>query len=281
VTITERDSVRTLYLDGLHQSNDSPWMVRIHREIGHLPMALHPAPREALVIGLGAGATAGAVAQHTGVQVDLVELSQPVVRAAPFFAHINGAIVERPNVRLRIDDARNHLLLTSARYDVITADIIEPIQAGAGNLYSREYFTLVRHALRENGLVLQWIGRRPTAEYLLILRTFLNVFPEATLWADGSLLVGGIGPLRIDPGAFERKLADETTRAALSQVGMTSTESLMALYTAGPEELRRFAGPGPLLTDDRPALEFFRSLTRGELVDVATLRGDVRRHLEQ
>ena len=49
---------RSLYLDGLHQANDTPDMVRLHRIIGHLPMVLHPAPADALVVGLGGGATA-------------------------------------------------------------------------------------------------------------------------------------------------------------------------------------------------------------------------------
>lgn len=269
-----------LYLDGLHQANDSNDMVRVHREIGLLPMALHPNPRRALVIGLGAGATAGAVSRHEGSDITVVELSPSVVRAAEHFAHINNHVTRQPAVRMLVNDARNHLLVTSERYDVITADIIQPVHAGAGNLYSREYFTLVRDALNDAGLALQWVGHREATQYKLIVRTFLDVFPHATAWLNGSLLVGSPQPLRIDPHAFTRKLQNPRIHEALAEVNLGSVEALLAAYTAGPDELRRFIEPGPLLTDDHPRIEFFGSLPAGERgIDVSTLHGDVRRHL--
>ena len=269
-----------LYLDGLHQANDSADMVRVHRQIGHLPMALHPDPREALVIGLGAGATAGAVSRHTGTAVTVVELSPSVVRAARMFSHINEKVVEARNVRLAVDDARNHLLVAGARYDVITADIIQPVHAGAGNLYSREYFTLVRNALKEGGLALQWVGHREETPYRLIMQTFLSVFPNATLWSDGTLMIGSRDPLTLSQAAFERKLADPEVRTALADVDLTTFEALLAAYTAGPDEMRAFVRNTPVLTDDRPRIEYFGSLPENERgVDLTGLRGDVRRHL--
>ncbi len=47
---------------------------------------------------------------------------------------------------LHVDDGRNFLLMSRKKYDVITADIILPRHAGAGALYSREYYELVRNA---------------------------------------------------------------------------------------------------------------------------------------
>jgi spermidine synthase len=271
---------RVLYLDGLHQANDSDAMVRVHAEIGHLPMILHPDPQRALVIGLGGGVTPGAVAVH-GADVDVVELGGSVVAAAPFFSHVNGNLLERPNVSIRVDDGRNYLVMTPRRYDVLTADIIQPIHAGAGNLYSREYFTLARRVLAEGGLMMQWIGHREEAHYKLIMRTFLEVFPHATLWGEGTLMVGSTAPLRVSREAFERHLADPDTRFALARVRLDSFEALRARYTAGPDEMRRFVGDGPVLTDDRPMLEYHRSLGRGgPPVDVSGLRGDVDRHIE-
>ena len=179
-----------MYLDGLHQASDAPEMVRLHRLIGHLPMVLHPAPRRALVVGLGGGATPGAVSQHDA-DVLVVELSDTVRKGAAFFKHVNYDLFARPNVHVRVDDGRNFLSLTDQRFDVVTADLIQPIHAGAGNLYSREYFQLVHDAVADDGLVLQWIGHRPESQYKLIMRTFLDVFPYTTLWLDGQLMVGG------------------------------------------------------------------------------------------
>ena len=215
------------------------------------------------------------MARHTRVATDVVELARSVVLAAPFFAHVSGHVLDQPHVRLRTDDGRNYLLLTPRRYDVVTADIIQPIHAGAGNLYSREYFTLARHVLKEDGLMLQWIGHREEVHYKLIMRTFLEVFPNATLWSNGTLMVGSLQPLTISRSAFARRVADTDTRFALMQVGLDTFEALLARYTAGPDEMRRFVGEGPILTDDRPLLEYHRSIDGGRAVDVSSLKGDV------
>ena len=276
------DGARVLYLDGLHQANDRAEMVAVHRMIGHLPMALHPDPRRALVVGLGGGATAGAVARHGGATVDVVELSPEVVRAAAWFRHVNYDVVSRPNVRLRVDDARNHLLLRPGPYDVITADIIQPHHAGAGNVYSAEYFRLVRNALADDGIALQWLGPFTQTRHKLIVRTFLSVFPETTLWAEGTLMVGSKRPLQLDPAAVARMFADRERSAALADVGIRDLTSLLGLYSAGPDELRAYAGPGPILTDDRPMVEYFLSLPLGDAVaDVTGVRGDPGRILRR
>ena len=73
-----------------------------------------------------------------GPSVDVVELAASVVRGARLFAAVNYGVLDRPNVRIRVDDGRNYLMLTNKRYDVVTADVIHPIFAGSGNLCSAE-----------------------------------------------------------------------------------------------------------------------------------------------
>ncbi len=273
---------RILYLDGLHQANDTAAMVRVHAEIGHLPMVLHPSPRRALVVGLGGGVTAGAVVAHRTATTDIVELARSVVEAAPYFSHVNGEVLRQENAVLRVDDGRNYLRLTPRRYDVVTADIIQPIHAGAGNLYSVEYFSLARRVLRDRGLMLQWIGQREEQHYKLIMRTFLHVFPQATLWADGTLMVGSLEPLRLRRENYERRSLMPEVLFGLAQVRLDNFDAVLRRYTAGPDEMRRFVGEGPLLTDDRPLLEYHRSL-RGPSgpLDLSSLRGDVQRHVDR
>ena len=255
---------RQLYLDGLHQASDGRDVVLMHRMIGHLPVLLHRAPTRALVIGLGGGATAGAVSLHPHLDVEIVELAPGVVRAAEWFTHINEDVLHKPQVTLRIDDARNYLMVGRGKYDVITADVIQPTHAGAGLLYSEEYFSLARRALTDDGVMVQWIGQRSDTYYRLIARTFQRVFPETTVWVNGSLLIGSVKPLVLNRDVLAAQIAGSGLEAALTPLGFGTADALLAQFTAGPAALRRFLGEGPVLTDDKPSLEYYLSLPQND-----------------
>ena len=135
------------------------------------------------------------------------------------------------------------MLLTKERYDVITADVILPQHAGAGNLYSAQYYELMKRVLNNRGIALQWIGSGTETEYKLIMRTFISVFPHTTLWHGGSLMVGSKRPLVLEREAFDRKLQDDDSRRALEAMNLGSSEALLSRYVAGPEELRHVRGP--------------------------------------
>ena len=246
--------MRVMYLDGNHQANDSPATAFVHHRIGALPTMLHQRPTTALVVGLGGGATPGAVAR-LNVDVDVVELSSAVVEGSHYFKNINFDLLARPNVRLHVDDGRNFLLMNRKKYDVITADIILPRHAGAGALYSREYFELVRRSLADGGLVMQWNGGASETEYKLLMRTFRSVFPHITLWGDGSLMLGSVKPFTLSQTAYEAR------RVTFEQFPW-DLATLKRIYVAGPTEVDAFIGDGPILTDDRPAIEYFLSLPK-------------------
>jgi spermidine synthase len=177
---------------------------------------------------------------------------------------------------MRVDDGRNYMMLTPRRYDVITADVIQPIFAGAGNIYSAEYFQLMKRVLKPGGVVLQWIPGTE-AEYKLIARTFLSVFPETTAWGDGSLFLGSVEPLRLRRQDFDWKGGYRGRLQGRRDAQIESFDALLGVFAAGPDEIRAFVGPGPLLTDDRPLAEYFLSLPRNRPPDLASLKGDVRR----
>jgi spermidine synthase len=231
-----------------------------HRLVGHLPTILHPNPRRALIVGMGGGSSAGAISQHPGVAIDVAELFDGVIEAVQFFGHSNYAFFEKPDVRIFQADARNYLLLTDQKYSVVAGDAIRPNDAGSATLYSVEYFRLVANALEDDGLVALWLPPFSDYQYRLILRTFLEAFPYATLWQSGDLLIGAKQPLLVDPDAMERRIQDPTLRAALGELFMTSPAAVLGKFQAGPDELRAKAGPGPIITDDRPYIEYFRSL---------------------
>lgn len=264
---------RVMYLDGNHQAGDDGGSRMVHYKIGTLGLALHPNPHTALVVGLGGGNTPGALSRHSSVSVDVVELSDTVVHAAGFFRHVNFDVLNRPNVHLRVDDGRNFLATARRHYDIITADTIQPVRAGAANLYSAEYFTLVRDSLNSDGVAVQWFAGTD-AEFRLVLRTFASVFHYVTLWDNGTLLVGTKQPLVLSPSDFNWKLQIPELRDALASIDIRSFDDLLHLYRAGPDEVRRYVGDGPLLTDDRPILEYFLSLPRDKEMNLSEIVAD-------
>jgi spermidine synthase len=255
----DRRATRVMYLDGMHQANDSDATAFVHHRIGALPVMLHEAPTTALVVGMGGGATPGAAARFD-VEVDVVELSQAVVEGANYFTRINFDLLKRPNVHLRVDDGRNFLMMTRKKYDIITADIILPRHAGAGALYSREYYELVKDALAPGGLALQWNGGETETEFKMLMRTFLTVFPHTTLWGDGSLMLGSLEPFELSQSAFEAR----RRKPGFTDLFDWDINTMRRLYVAGPEALRAFVGDGPILTDDKPVIEYFLSLPNND-----------------
>ena len=278
VTVLQGRPIRRMFLNGWHQADDSDGTVRFHALIGHLPMLLQPddglpTERKVLVIGLGGGVTAGAAAAYDGAQLEVVELSGSVIRGARLFDNVNERVVDAPNAHYRTDDGRNHLLLTETKYDVIMADVVQPQHAGSAALYSAEYYRLARQALTANGLMVQWIDRRlPENQYKMLLRTFLAAFPYATAWVDGAFVIGGTKPYPLDSRVIGQRLSG-SPRVAAGRIGLSSPDSVLALYTAGDAALRRYVGDGPVVSDDHPYIEFFRSLPHDDHVADLTVLG--------
>ena len=126
-----------MFLDGLHQASTVGPLVFAHRRIGHLGPLLHPRASDVLVIGLGGGATAGAASQYPYAHTEVVELSRAVIEGASFFSDVNYDLLKAPNVTVMVDDGRSHLQLSGRRYDVIMADIIQPIHAAPATCIRR------------------------------------------------------------------------------------------------------------------------------------------------
>lgn len=230
--------------------------------LGHLPLLVHPAPREVAVIGLGAGVTAAAVARHPVTRLDVVEIEPAVVEASRFFSQVNDGVLADPRVRTIIADGRTFLLTASRRFDVIISEPSNPWIGGVASLFSREFFLLARERLRSGGLMLQWLqayGLTPD-DFRMVVRTFRSAFPATTVWTMGRgdfLLLGALGPVAVDLRrikGFDR-LSPGTARD-LARLGLQDWAGVLGFYVLSEEDTARFAGTGPLNTDDRLSLEF-------------------------
>jgi hypothetical protein len=112
------------------------------------------------------------------------------------------------------------------------------------------------------------------------MRTFLDVFPYVTLWSNGDLLVGSKNPIKVDPAVVEAKFRPSRAAQALADVGLTNAQQVLDMYNADKPELVAVAGEGPLITDNFPYIEYFRSLPKDGPPNVDVYSRDVREVLK-
>ncbi len=255
-----------LLMNGTMMMNSKDVAHRYAKLMAHLPLLLHTAPRKALVICFGTGMTFGATSLHRELaETWCVELSPAVLRSAHHFSEANERVAQSQDPRVRIlqGDGRNFLLRTRERFDLITFEPPPPSNPGVVNLYSEDYYRLCRERLTEDGMVCQWLPlplvSDPTNR--MIVKTFLQVFPEATLWeggVDDYLLVGFARPTQIDAAALAERLA--ALSAPLGQIGLDNVIDLLATFKRGPRGLERYAAGSRVISDDHPYLEYAMSL---------------------
>lgn len=260
------DGALVLFTNSAGQNNDSRSEAVFHYQLGLLGPLLHPSPQQVLVVGLGVGQTAGAATVHPGSHVTVVELLPGVIEAAPLFGHVNFGLHQNPDATIVAADGRNYLLLAGQRFDVIESDPIWPTHAGAANLYSADYYRLARQALKDDGIMVQWVDASlPEHAYKMMVRSFYEVFPEATMWYHGTILVGAKGPLRLDYDAIEEKFQDTKLRTVMEDLGIRGVNDVMREFVGRPEEVRAYLGDGPILSDRNPVIEYINSVPSGTL----------------
>jgi spermidine synthase len=256
VVVRDRDGRPELWVDGKVVASASP-TDRLHLALlGHLPMALHPAPRRVAVVGLGTGITATAAAAHGPEVLDVFELEPAVREAAEAFRGVGGGLP--PTATFHGGDGRDGLLRSRERYDVVTTDPIHPAVSGSAALYTLEHYRLLADRLAPGGIACQWLPlyELEPDDIRGVVRTFGQVFRVAAFVAGPDLvLVGTREPLALDPEAIERRLASPAG-AGLEPFGLRGAGRLLGLLVAHPARVARFADRGVLNTDDRPVVEF-------------------------
>ena len=266
VAVLTRWDQRQLVINGkVDASSGDPTEVLL----GQIPMMLADSPRRVLVIGYGSGLTTHSVLTHPVPEVETVEIEPQVVIAGRFFADLNGHDYNDPRTRVRFEDGRTHLAYTRNTYDVIISEPSNPWIAGINNLFTAEFYQLVRARLSPQGVFCQWLhGYDMSRETLAsLLGTLGALFPGAEVYKQNlDFLVvwkrTGAFPTR---ARLERVLSDSLPRADLARVGFTKPSDLLALYLGPIEQVapREFA----YNTDDNGRVEFrapLDLLARGE-----------------
>jgi spermidine synthase len=262
VAVTELSSgVRNFHVSGKIEASSEPQDMRLQRMLGHIPAMLHPHPRTILVVGCGAGVTAGSFLVHPSVErVVICEIEPLIPRVvAQFFGqenyHVvdgidqqNPHVVNGKQVEVVYDDARHFVLTTKEKFDIITSDPIHPWVKGAATLYTQEYFELCKRHLNPGGLVTQWVPLYESNPDVVKseVATFFAAFPRGTIWGNDIngvgydvVMLGQGGAMTIDVDALQRRLEGDDHAAvakSLYEVGFKSAVELLATYAGqGPD----------------------------------------------
>lgn len=275
VAVTELENgVRNFHVSGKIEASTDKQDMRLQRMLGHLPALFHPDPHSVLVVGCGAGVTAGSFLVHPGIhRITLCEIEPLIPKAvAHYFGDENYDVVQDARVRIIFDDARHFVFTTRDKFDIITSDPIHPWVKGAATLYTKEYFELCKRHLNPGGMVTQWVplyeSDRTTVQSEIA--TFFEVFPEGSIWSNENMgegydlvLLGQAGPLEIDVDTLQRRLgrADHGLVAqSLREVGIRSAFGLIATYAGQARDLKPWLRRAQLNRDRDLRLQYLAGL---------------------
>ena len=259
---------------GKIQASSEPQDMRLQRMLGHLTTLVPSRARSVLVIGCGAGVTAGAVGIDPLVErVTIAEIEPLVPRVvSKYFGAENHHVIDNPKVRVRIDDARHFLLTSKEKYDAITSDPLDPWVKGAATLYTKEFFEAARAHLNPGGVVTLFVQLyESTPEAVKSeMATFFTVFPEGIIAGNtfrgvgyDTVLLGQAGPARIDVDALDARLsgpAYASVAQSLRDVGVRSAVDLLASYAGRAVDLQPWLRDAAINHDGDLRLQYLAGL---------------------
>lgn len=231
---------------------------------GLLPVLLHPAPKDVLVIGYGSGVTPGALLQAPINRLWVAEIESAVYEAAnTHFAHVNHRPFNDSRARLVVDDGRNFLLTRPQNYDLIVSEPSNPWMSGAASLFTLDFFEVAKRRLKPDGIFLQWLQlyELSTPSINALVRTFHTAFPHVLIFtpdphSNDTFLIGSRFPLRVERERVAGWMKDPKVQEELRRARVFEPDDLVGLFFLGETKLPPLIGSGPLNTDDNALIEF-------------------------
>jgi spermidine synthase len=259
---------------GKVQASSEPQDMRLQRMLGHITTLVPRSPARVLVIGCGAGVTAGAVSIDPAVKRQTIAEIEPLVPrvVSTHFAEHNFNVVANPKVDVHLDDARHYLLTTDEKFDAITSDPLDPWVKGAATLYTREFFEVVKQHLNPGGVVTLFVQLYESSEAAAKseIATFLEAFPDGAVFANtingqgyDLVLFGQLGGGRINVDEVQKRLDDPANSAvveSLRQVGINSALDLFATYGGSRADMKNWLSDAQINTDRNLKLQFLAGL---------------------
>ncbi|MBA3885291.1 MAG: fused MFS/spermidine synthase [Acidobacteria bacterium] len=259
---------------GKVQASSEPQDMRLQRMLGHMTTLIPRDPRSVLVIGCGAGVTAGAVSIDPRVERLTIAEIEPLVPqvVSKYFGEENFYVVDNPKTRIVLDDARHFLLTTSETFDAITSDPLDPWVKGAAMLYTREFFETVKSRLNPGGVMTLFVQlyESNTEAVKSEIATFLEAFPNGVVWGNTNMgvgydlvLLGMKEPAKINVDHVQEVLSRaelQPVARSLGEVGMYSAVDLFSNYAGTPRDLAPWLHDAQINRDRNLRLQYLAGM---------------------
>jgi spermidine synthase len=275
VAVYENEGFRYVSVGGKIMASTVSTDMRLQRMLGHLPALLHPHPKSVLIVGFGAGVTAGSFVLHPGIERIVICEIEPLVPrvSGEHFAAENYDVLNDPRVEVIYDDGRHFIATTDEKFDIITTDPIHPWMNGSAVLFSIEYYELAKQRLNEGGFISQWVPIYDTDEATAksLVGTFLEVFPEGTVWSThipddagglDMIMIGQVLPLRVDAGDLTSRIEENPAlETSLAEVKVEGVLRLLAAYVGRPRDLAQWLEDAQINRERNLRLQYLAGLS--------------------
>lgn len=276
VAVTQWDeTIRAFHVSGRAEASSDAHDMRIQRMIGHVSALLHRQPKTVLIVGFGAGVTAGSFTRYPGIERIVICEFEPLIPrvVSTYFAEQNYNVLKDPRVQVIYDDARHFLLTTHEKFDIITSDPIHPWVKGSATLYTRDYFELVKKHLNPGGVITQWVPFYESSPEVVKsqLATFFSVFPggvifgnEGTRTNSDTVVFAELEPRPIDVDKIQDRLDQDDharVRASLAEVELYSATDIIGTYVNRASDLAAWLSDGQINTDRNLRLQYLAGMS--------------------
>jgi spermidine synthase len=259
---------------GKVQASSEPQDMRLQRMLGHITTLVPKNPSRVVVIGCGAGVTAGAVSVDPLVKNQTIAEIEPLVPyvVSKYFGEHNFHVVDNPKVHIHLDDARHYLLTTDEKFDAVTSDPLDPWVKGAATLYTREFFDVVKNHLNPGGVVTLFVQLYESNEAAVKseVATFLEAFPDGAVFANTAngqgydlVLFGQLGGGKINVDDVQKRLSDPANEAianSLREIGIYNAIDLFGTYAGGTRDMKNWLKDASINTDRNLRLQYLAGL---------------------
>lgn len=143
---------RFLTLDGYMMLTEKDEFI-YHEMITHIPMAVHPNPKNILVIGAGDGGVIRELTRYPNVEsIDLVEIDELVIEVSRKYLPSTACCLGDERVHIFCEDGVKFIRRCDNKYDVIIVDSTDPFGPGE-SLFTKEFYGSCNKALRDDGIM--------------------------------------------------------------------------------------------------------------------------------